>query len=679
MTNAGTQNTLWNESDRLEALRRYQILDTPAEEEFDNIAKLISQICDMPVSLISLVDENRQWFKSETGLGLSEMPLELSVCKTTIQQGGLFVVPDLSQDNRFENNPIVKDNPNFRFYAGATLETKDGFPLGALCVLDYKPRVLTVEQTFALQTLSKVVMTQLELRRALIEKRESEQHFRDMANSINQMIWVTRPDGYHEYYNKRWYEYTGIPEHSSDGDGWKNLFHPEDQERAAKRWQHSLDTGESYEMEYRLRRADGEYRWALGRAECVKNTKGVITKWYGTCTDIQELVDEREKSKDASIAKSEFLASMSHEIRTPINAIIGLANILAHSSPLTPKQYEFIQTLQMSADTLVALVNDLLDISKIEARSVELENIPFSLTQIVQEIISMMTVRAKEKNLSFNITIADPHIENSTYTGDPNRLRQILINLCSNALKFTEQGSIDITLSAKPGTADATEQVTIIVKDTGIGIAEDKLDTIFTKFKQADISISRKYGGTGLGLAISKTLAEIMGGTITVESVIDQGSTFTVVLPFGSENKNPAIPTAPDPVETIPALEAKEKILLVEDYPANVLVTSTFLEKFGYECEVASNGIEAINMVRGNNYALVLMDVQMQGMNGLEATVLIREYEKQKNLGHIPIIGMTAHAMSGDKERCLAAGMDDYLPKPFNSEELHSKIKNLIN
>ncbi len=670
-----SNSRLWNDRERLKALERYQILDTPVEDEFDNIVTLIAQICDMPVSMITFVDENRQWFKAEKGIGVRETPIDHSACKIAIQQQGLFVVPDTKLDSRFENNPLVQNDPHFRFYASSVLETEDGFPLGTLCVLDYKPRTLTPEQSFALQTLSRLVMTQLELRRALQEKRASEQQFRDMTNSINQMVWVADPNGHHEYYNKRWYEYTGIEEDTKTG--WEDVFHPDDFDRASRIWQNSLETGEPYEVEYRLRRNDGEYRWMLGRAECVRNKSGAIKKWYGTCTDIEELVEVRDKLREASVAKTEFLANMSHEIRTPINAIMGLANILAHSEPLTPKQFEFIKTLQMSADTLLALINDLLDISKIEARSVELETIPFSLSKIVQEIISMMNVHAQEKGLDFNV-IAGPEIDQITHIGDPNRIRQVLVNLCSNALKFTERGGIEIKLHSTPLDETNIHNVFIAIKDTGIGIAPDKQDAVFHKFSQADASINRKYGGTGLGLAITKTLTEIMGGTIKLDSVEGKGSTFTVTIPLEAEPNPVSAELQNNIAPPTPSIGDRKRILLVEDYPANVLVTSTFLEKFGYDCDVAGNGIEAIEKVQQNSYALTLMDVQMQGMNGLEATILIREHEKQKNLSRLPIIGMTAHAMAGDKERCLAAGMDDYLPKPFNSDDLHNKIKTLI-
>lgn len=503
------------------------------------------------------------------------------------------------------------------------------------------------------------------------ELRESNQRFRDMANSINQMIWVTTPDGYHEYYNKRWYDYTGMSKESIGNDDWNGIFHPEDQPRAWQRWRHSLETGEPYEIEYRLRRADGVYRWVLGRAECVRDDAGSISKWYGTCTDIQDLVEAREAANAASVAKSEFLTNMSHEIRTPMNAVIGLSAILAQSAPLTQKQQQYLQTLQFSADSLLSLLNDLLDISKIESHVIEIEKIPFAIDRLVQEIISIMSVRAREKNLDFNFD--SECVKNHIYLGDPTRLRQIMMNLCSNAVKFTENGSVDVLITCEKMDDAGGEWVTFSVRDSGIGISPAHLQMIFQKFVQADSTINRKYGGTGLGLTITKKLTDIMGGEITVESDLGQGSKFTVRLPFVRVDKTAQTDEGIAPTLISPSRNAT--ILLVEDYGPNVIVATAFLERFGYHCDVAGNGREAIEKFTTGSYNAILMDVQMHGINGFDATRKIREIETAEGRKPTPIIGMTAHAMSGDRERCLDSGMDDYIAKPFDPAILQQKLE----
>ncbi len=364
-----------------------------------------------------------------------------------------------------------------------------------------------------------------------------------------------------------------------------------------------------------------------------------------------------------------------------MNAIIGLTNILAMSEPLTQKQKDYLKTLQLSADSLLALINDLLDIAKIESSSIELEQMPFSLTQLVQEVVSMMMLRAQEKGLLFTVKQNRAFTNIHYYVGDPLRLRQILLNLCSNAVKFTETGGIEIEITSEKIADTNKDMITLTVKDTGIGIAKENLETIFGKFIQADTSINRKYGGTGLGLAITKTLTEIMGGTIEVESQIGNGSVFKIRLPLEKANEQHLLDESINLID-IKASNAKVNnqphILLVEDYPANILVATTFLESFGYRCDVACNGIEAIEKVKSNDYALVLMDVQMPGMNGFDATKILRKNELQNNLPHLPIIGMTAHALAGDRERCIAAGMDDYIAKPFNPNELQEKLETLI-
>jgi signal transduction histidine kinase/ActR/RegA family two-component response regulator len=512
--------------------------------------------------------------------------------------------------------------------------------------------------------------------------REINRQFQIMTDAMPQQVWTALPDGQLDYVNRHTIDYVGDIEVIDGRVQWLALVHPEDVERILPIWAHSLQTGEPYEAEQRIfHKASQTYRWNLSRALPVRNDDGDIVRWLGTNTDIEDsklayqaTIDARNAAEAANIAKSEFLANMSHEIRTPMNAVIGLSGLLARSTPLTARQTEFIRTLQTSADSLLALINDLLDIAKIEARTVELEQIPFCLSRLVQEVASMMAVSVREKGLRFSGE--GDCVENRQFIGDPTRLRQIISNLCSNAIKFTSKGEVHVGITCAPGDTPDMEWVTIQVRDTGIGISKEKMETIFHKFVQADTSINRKYGGTGLGLAITKTLAEAMGGTIGVESVEGQGSTFEVRLPLRVAPEQPENATALSIPEMFAATTGpKASVLLVEDYEPNVLVASTFLEGFGYQVDVAMNGQQAFDKVRSGDYAVVLMDVQMHGVNGLDATRLIRNWESGEKRAHIPIIGMTAHALAGDRERCLAAGMDDYIAKPFNPDALHEKIR----
>jgi PAS domain S-box-containing protein len=327
----------WNETDRLAALHSYDILDSEREPAFDDITALIARLCDAPIAVVNLIDADRQWFKSEVGLGVRETPLETSFCRHALLEQDRLVVPDATRDPRFEGNPLVTGDAGLRFYAGVLLKDQNGLPLGTLCVLDTRarPEGLNATQAEALEVLARQVMNLLNLRKALAAGRradddliaaaaalsESEAKFRAIADSMPQMVWSTLPNGFHDYYNARWYEFTGVPAGSTDGEGWNGMFHPDDQERARQLWSYSLETGEPYEIEYRLRRADGVYRWTLGRAQPIRNELGEITRWFGTCTDIEDL----KRVVDSKDLLSQELSHRIKNIFAVISALIALS------------------------------------------------------------------------------------------------------------------------------------------------------------------------------------------------------------------------------------------------------------------------------------------------------------------------------------------------------------------
>jgi len=376
----------------------------------------------------------------------------------------------------------------------------------------------------------------------------------------------------------------------------------------------------------------------------------------------------------ANKAKSEFLANMSHEIRTPMNAVIGLTHIL-QTTKLDEKQKKCVDVLQSSSEALMALINDLLDIDRIESQEVELENAPFIMTTLIDQVISVMSVKAKERGVNLI-----SHYESGlykTYIGDGARIRQIILNLVGNAVKFTETGGNVSVLFANGGKGNGKKQITVTVTDTGIGIEQNKLELIFGKFIQADSSITRKYGGTGLGLAISQALAKHMGGHIGVTSVEGKGSSFVLhlSLPVEEAESDSKKHYEKDIIYLDMGANAKIlPILLVEDYEPNILVATMIFKNFSYHYEVARNGQEAINLFAPGKYSIVMMDVQMPVMDGFETTRHIRGFEKTKNATPTPIIAMTAHAMKGDRERCIGSGMDDYIAKPFNPHQLQAML-----
>ncbi len=396
---------------------------------------------------------------------------------------------------------------------------------------------------------------------------------------------------------------------------------------------------------------------------------------------IRSAVEGRASAENAALiseksnqAKSDFLANMSHEIRTPMNAIIGLTHVL-QTTKLDEKQKQCVDVLQNSSESLMRLINDLLDIDKMESEDVALEDAPFSMTALLDQVVSVMSVRAKQKNVNLMV-----HYESGlykTYIGDSGRIRQILLNLVGNAVKFTEaHGNVSV-LFANGGKGNGKKMITVTVTDTGIGISEDKIGLIFGKFVQADASITRKYGGTGLGLAISQALAKRMGGEITVTSAVGQGSSFVLHLSLPVEatdsdstkhyQENIIYLDMQANAETLP-------ILLVEDYEPNALVATIMFNNFGYRHEVARNGQEAIERFVPDKYSIVMMDVEMPVMDGFETTRLIRSLEKSKGAAPIVIIAMTAHAMKGDREKCLSVGMDDFIAKPFNPHQLQAML-----
>jgi len=339
-----TDQKAWNESDRLAALRAYDILDTPREAAFDDIVNLVARVFDAPIAVVNLIDEGRQWFKAEVGLGVRETPLETSFCAHAILMQDRLVVPDATLDDRFACNPLVTGDPGLRFYAGQVLKSAEGLPIGTLCVLDtrVRPEGPTDLQMETLQVLAAQVMSQLDLRRALAGQKQSEAQFRAIADSMPQMVWSTLPDGFHDYYNARWYEFTGVPDGSTDGEGWNGMFHPEDQERAWTRWRHCLESGEPYEIEYRLRRHDGVYRWTLGRARPIRDEAGEITRWFGTCTDIDDL-------KRSDQAKELLSQELSHRIK---NIFAVVSALIALSARKYPEAREFAGAVRTRINAL---------------------------------------------------------------------------------------------------------------------------------------------------------------------------------------------------------------------------------------------------------------------------------------------------------------------------------------
>jgi PAS domain S-box-containing protein len=491
--------------------------------------------------------------------------------------------------------------------------------------------------------------------------------YKAVVEDGSDLIFVVDYDGNICYHNSSVKDTLGYKTKSLNGKNFFDYILPSELEDLKVKFKLSQKRAYTEKVEFQFLCADLSYRFLEFNAINLKH-KEDLEGFILDCRDITERKHDAEELVRLQKAKEQFLANISHEIRTPINGIAGMAGLLSQN-PSNEERETYLNAIKHSAENLKLIINDILDLAAIESGKLKFEKIAFSLTDLVPALINTFAYQAKEKRLKLEYTI-DSKL-NRILLGDPVRLNQVLINLISNAVKFTHTGSIHINCSVDRQQKD-TCWVRFEISDTGVGIPAEKLTTIFESFSQADASVTRRYGGSGLGLTIVKQLVELQNGRITVRSEEHRGSTFITLIPY-TVAKSSVVAKSSQAANVYDNQFTKElDVLLVEDNDINRLYAKSVLKNWECQVDIAENGLVAIEKVKNKLYDVVLMDVQMPVMDGYEATRTIRLMDAPKN--SIPIVALTANATKKDVEKCLASGMNDYLPKPFTPDDLHRKI-----
>ena len=578
-----------------------------------------------------------------------------------------------------------------RGFAGAPIPARGGGVLGVLIVAFLDPRpceprtlrrladlAQLVAEGFERQlTVEQLSLTTQELKAALESSVRSEQRLQVALELAKVHVWEIDHAHAEEGEDRLPPLGAGVTQVKAQVNMW-GAMHPADQPAAKALWRRHLEEGVPYEVNHRVIRKDGPHIWLEAAVKAMRAPDGRIERVIGAYRNIDdehrnalELVKARDAAEAANQAKSAFLATMSHEIRTPLNGVLGMAQVMANE-PLDTAQRERLDVIRQSGETLLAILNDILDLSKVEAGKLGLEVVDFDIEEVARGAHAAFSAVAAAKGLAFEVSVS--HAAQGVYHGDPTRVRQILHNLISNALKFTERGGVRVAV----GRADG--RLKLRVRDTGIGIAPDRAGRLFEKFEQADTSTTRRFGGTGLGLAICRELATMMGGGVTLKSNPGKGATFTVDLPLprvrAAGEAGPAAPAQLDPCEDLS--DTPIRVLAAEDNAVNQAVLKALLNQIGVEPTIVENGVDAVAAWEAGNWDVILMDVQMPRMDGPTATQFIRSRELALGRPRTPIIALTANSMAHQVAEYLSLGMDAFVAKPIEIARLFETLQAVL-
>ena len=590
----------------------------------------------------------------------------------SLHQGRTVVVSDVTQV--VDVAPAVWDEVDVRAYVSVPI-VRSGRLRATLFVNQVQPRRWSPEDVSLIEGVAARVSDAVQRVRAEHEARDSETRFRTLTQALPNQVWTAKPDGMLDWVNERTASYTGTADPDLAGAGWRSILHPDDLAIAGERWAAALASGDAYEVEFRIMRHDGAFRWHLVRALPERDVSGAITRWIGTNTDIDdqkraelELAAAKRTAEEANLAKSTFIANMSHELRTPLSAIIGYSEMMQEEIADGCEPGDLagdMAKVEGNARHLLGLINDVLDLSKVESGKMEVFAENFAIAPMLREVATTVENLVGKKRNRLVLDIASDL--GSAYT-DVVKVRQILLNLFSNAAKFTEGGTITLTASRSKDHVGG-DRLRVAVRDTGIGMTAEQLAKLFQRFTQADSSTTRRFGGTGLGLSLTKAFADMLGGFVTVDSVPNEGTVFSLDLPVFWSPVEEASPIAEHQSSEARETGPADLVLVIDDDADQRTLMTRFLHREGFRVQVAADGRTGLALVRRLRPRAILLDVMMPGVDGWS---VLTEIKADPDLCEIPVVMVTS-----TDQRSLAAslGASDYMLKPFSWDKFSTVME----